>query len=116
MFDASCFKIIKYNMSRIITHQKSNKIKEVSITTCPQSSRGLIYFCLKYEGLVQCTSTWKKRRLLMSLFQALLLLKGYLGLYNHNESEKGAKYKRKWQAISLSTDFLISLIKSQLEN
>ena len=33
----------------------------------------------------------------MSLFQPQLLPKGYLGLHNNNENERGAKCKRKCQ-------------------
>lgn len=47
---------------------------------------------------------------------ALLLPKDYPGMHNNHQSEKGEKCKRKCQAILLSTDFLISLIKSQPEN
>lgn len=46
IFDTLCFKTRKYNMSRVITHQKQTK--EVGITRCPQSSRGLTSWCLKY--------------------------------------------------------------------
>lgn len=100
-------------MSRVITNQKANKTKNMGITRHPHRT----YF-LVFEILVTGSVNFnlKIRRLIMSLFQALLLLKGYLGLLDNNQCGKGEKIYEKVSSNLTIHRFSHKSLETQPEN